>query len=77
MLKAKSIGHSNDGTGPYNTRLFQRLGIYDQIKDKIKIIEGRPVAAAVAAGEVEIGIQQTNVIQPFPAPTMSARCRPN
>jgi molybdate transport system substrate-binding protein len=66
MLKAKSIGHSSAGTGPYNTKLFQRLGIYDQIKDKIKIIQGRPVAAAVAAGEVEIGIQQTNVIQPFP-----------
>ena len=64
MLNAKSIGHSNNGTGPYNTKLFQRLGIYDQIKDKIKIIEGRPVATAVAAGDVEIGIQQTNVIQP-------------
>src|SRR5436189_4248943 len=65
MLNAKSIGHSNAGTGPYNTRLFQKLGIYDQIKDKIKISEGRPVAAYVAAGEVEVGIQQTNVIQPF------------
>jgi molybdate transport system substrate-binding protein len=66
MLNAKSIGYSNLGTGPFNTKLFQRLGIYDQVKDKIKIIEGRPVAAAVAAGDVEIGIQQTNVIQPFP-----------
>jgi molybdate transport system substrate-binding protein len=65
MLNAKSIGHTNAGTGPFNTKLFQRLGIYDQIKDKIKIIMGRPVAAAVADGEVEIGIQQTNVIQPF------------
>lgn len=66
MLAAKSIGHSLQGTGPYNTKLFQRLGIYDAIKDKIKIIEGRPVVAAVVAGEVEIGIQQTNVIQPYP-----------
>jgi molybdate transport system substrate-binding protein len=64
MLNAKSIGHSNAGTGPYNTRLFQKLGIYDQIKDKIKIIQGKTVAAAVADGEVEIGLQQTNVIQP-------------
>src|SRR5881296_1007953 len=64
MLNAKSIGHSNAGTGPYNTRLFQKLGIYDQIKDKIKIIQGKPVAVAVADGEVEIGMQQTNVIQP-------------
>ena len=64
MLNAKSIGHSNAGTGPYNTRLFQKLGIYDQIKDKIKIVQGKPVAVAVADGEVEIGLQQTNVIQP-------------
>jgi molybdate transport system substrate-binding protein len=65
MLNAKSIGHTNAGTGPFNTRLFQRLGIYDQIKDKITIVEGRLVAAAVAAGDIEIGIQQTNVIQPY------------
>ena len=64
MLNAKSIGHSNAGTGPYNTRLFQKLGIYDQIKDKVKIVQGKPVAVAVADGEVEIGLQQTNVIQP-------------
>src|SRR5256886_1248761 len=64
MLDAKSIGHTNAGTGPFNTRVFQKLGIYDQIKDKIKIVQGRLVAEAVAAGDVEIGIQQTNVIPP-------------
>jgi molybdate transport system substrate-binding protein len=69
MLNAKSIGHSNAGTGPYNTRLFQKLGIYDQIKDKIKIVMGKTVAVAVAEGEVEIGIQQTNVIQPVAGTT--------
>ena len=37
----------------------------EQIKDKIRLSEGRPVASYVASGEVEIGIQQTNVIQPF------------
>src|ERR1700704_1156359 len=64
MLEAKSIGHTNAGTGPFNTRLFQKLGIYDQVKDKIKIVQGKLVAEAVALGEVDIGIQQTNVIQP-------------
>jgi molybdate transport system substrate-binding protein len=64
MLNSASIGHSNAGTGPFNTRLFQRLGIYDMVKGKVKIITGRTVAMAVAAGDVEIGIQQTNVIQP-------------
>jgi molybdate transport system substrate-binding protein len=66
MLDATSIGHTNNGTGPFNTKLFQRLGIYDQIKDKIKIIDGRPVGAAVAAGNVEIGIQQASVIKVAP-----------
>lgn len=66
MLNAKSISYSNNGTGPFNTRLFQRLGIYDQIKDKIVISGGGPIAADVAAGKIEIGIQQTNVIQPYP-----------
>lgn len=67
MLEASSIGHTMAGTGPFNTRLFQRLGIYDQIKDKIKIVPpGTLVAAAVARGDVEIGIQQVNVIQPYP-----------
>jgi len=42
------------------------MGIYDQIKDKIKLSEGRLVADYVAKGEVEVGIQQTNVIQPYP-----------
>jgi molybdate transport system substrate-binding protein len=67
ILDANSIGHTMIGTGPFNTRVFQKLGIYDQIKDKIKIIPGGTlVAAAVARGDIEIGIQQTNVIQPFP-----------
>jgi molybdate transport system substrate-binding protein len=65
MLNAATIGHTNAGTGPFNTKLFQKLGIYDMVKGKVKIIGGRPVAAAVADGTVEIGIQQTNVIQPF------------
>jgi molybdate transport system substrate-binding protein len=64
MLDAKSIGHTNAGTGPFNTKLFQKLGIYDQIKGKIKIIQGKLVAEVEADGDVEIGIQQTNVIQP-------------
>jgi molybdate transport system substrate-binding protein len=65
MLEANSIMHSGAGTGPFNTPMFQKMGIYDQIKPKIKISEGRLVADYVAKGEVEVGIQQTNVIQPY------------
>jgi molybdate transport system substrate-binding protein len=31
LLNSASIGHSNAGTGPFNTRLFQKLGIYDMV----------------------------------------------
>jgi len=65
MLSAKSIAHTDSGTGPFNTRVFQKLGIYDQIKGKIKIMSGS-VGAVVAAGEVEIGIQQASVIMKVP-----------
>jgi molybdate transport system substrate-binding protein len=65
MLNSRSIGHTNAGTGPFNTPMFMKLGIYDQVKGKVKIIMGKLVAAAVADGDVEIGIQQTNVIQPY------------
>jgi len=65
LLEANSIMHSGAGTGPFNTRMFQKMGIYDQIKGKIKISENRLVADYVAKGEVELGIQQTNVIQPY------------
>jgi molybdate transport system substrate-binding protein len=65
MLNSRSIGHTNAGTGPFNTPMFMKLGIYDQVKGKVKIVMGKLVAAAVADGDVEIGIQQTNVIQPY------------
>lgn len=65
MLAAQSIAHTDSGTGPFNTRLFEKLGIYDQIKGKIKIMSGS-VGAVVAAGEAEIGIQQASVIMHVP-----------
>jgi molybdate transport system substrate-binding protein len=64
MLAAKSIGYSRVGSGLLAARLMERLGIADELKPKTKFIEGIPVAEAVARGDVEIGLQQTNVIQP-------------
>jgi len=59
LLRAKSIGHSIGPSGEYfSTELIQRLGIAEALKPKITVVRGRPVAAAVAAGEVEVGIHQ-------------------
>ena len=51
-------------SGVYVAKLMQRLGIADELKDKIKLVDGVPVAELVAKGEIEIGMQQINVILP-------------
>jgi molybdate transport system substrate-binding protein len=65
MLAAKSIAYSRAGaSGVYVANLMERLGIADQVKDKVKLVDGVPVAELVAKGNVEIGLQQINVILP-------------
>src|SRR5262249_47432117 len=65
MLAAKSIAYSRAGaSGVYVADLMERLGIADQVKDKVKLVDGVPVAELVAKGDVEIGMQQINVILP-------------
>jgi molybdate transport system substrate-binding protein len=65
MLAAKSIAYSRAGaSGVYVANLMERLGIADQVKDKVKLVDGVPVAELVAKGNVEIGMQQINVILP-------------
>lgn len=65
VLKAKSIGYSRTGSGLITERGFKQLGIFDQVRDKVRYLEGTPVAAFVARGEVEIGMQQSNAIVPI------------
>jgi molybdate transport system substrate-binding protein len=64
MLNAKSIGYSNGGSGNIAAKVMEKLGIAAQLKDRTKFVNGRPVAEAVANGEVEVGIQQINVLVP-------------
>jgi molybdate transport system substrate-binding protein len=64
MLKAKSIGYSKSGSGMIADRAMVKLGIFDQVKHKVRYLVGIPVAEFVAKGEVEIGMQQTNAIIP-------------
>jgi molybdate transport system substrate-binding protein len=64
MLKAKSIGYSKTGSGLIAERGLKELGIWEQVKDKVRYLEGTPVAVFVAKGEVELGMQQSNAIAP-------------
>jgi molybdate transport system substrate-binding protein len=63
MLNAKSIGLSTGPSGVYLEKLFERLGIADAVKPKIRQIpSGGTVAPLVASGEAEIGFQQISEI---------------
>ncbi len=64
MLAAKSIAYSTGASGIIAAKLMVRLGIAEQLKDKIKLVDGVPVAEIVAKGEAQIGMQQINVILP-------------
>jgi molybdate transport system substrate-binding protein len=41
LLAAKSIGYSTGPSGVYMISLFERLGVSDQVKDKLKQTPGR------------------------------------
>jgi molybdate transport system substrate-binding protein len=66
LRRAKSVAHSSSASGIYLRGLFQRLGLYDTLGDRIRQIEGEPVGAVVARGEAEIGFQQVSELLPVP-----------
>jgi len=66
MLAAKSIAYSTGPSGVYIASLFQRMGIADAVKDKIKIGQpGTPIGEIIARGEAEIGFQQLSELIPI------------
>jgi molybdate transport system substrate-binding protein len=67
LLSAKSIGYSTGPSGVYLAGLFQRLGIADEIKPKLKqIATGLPVGELLTRGEAEIAFQQVPELIHFP-----------
>jgi molybdate transport system substrate-binding protein len=61
LLSASSIGYSSGPSGVYLDGLFQRMGIADQLRSKLKQPpSGGSVGEMVARGEVEIGFQQVS-----------------
>jgi molybdate transport system substrate-binding protein len=59
LRRAKSISYSKGPSGEYVAELLQRLGLAAEMRDKTVFAIGRPVGEVVAAGEAEIGMQQT------------------
>jgi molybdate transport system substrate-binding protein len=65
LLNAKSVGLSAAGaSGVYLKTLFEKLGIADELKPKLKLLQGAPGEAA-ANGDVEIGMTQISEILPY------------
>lgn len=67
LLAAKSIGYSTGPSGVYMLSLFEKLGIADEVKGKLKQTpSGVFVGNLIANREVEIGFQQVSEIATFP-----------
>lgn len=59
LLAARSIAYSDSASGVYiSTKMFQRLGIAEQMAGKARQIPATPVGEIVAKGEAELGFQQ-------------------
>lgn len=65
LLAAKSVGYSEGASGTYLVGMFQKLGVYDQVKAKAVIAGANiPVGGKVASGEAEIGFHQLSELLP-------------
>jgi molybdate transport system substrate-binding protein len=61
VLAAKSVAYSSGPSGFYLADLFKKMGIADQIKDKVRQTpSGVQVGELVARGEADLGFQQVS-----------------
>jgi molybdate transport system substrate-binding protein len=66
VLAAKGIAYSKGPSGIYLIKLFERWGISEQIKSKVKQVQGEPAGVSAARGEVELAFQQVSELLPVP-----------
>jgi molybdate transport system substrate-binding protein len=64
LTAAKTVGYSQGASGRHFLTVIQKLGIADAVKAKAVVVQGRPVGAAIASGEAEIGVQQVAELRP-------------
>jgi molybdate transport system substrate-binding protein len=66
LLAASSIAYSTSASGIFLAGLFQRMGIADALRPKIRQSPpGVPVGELIARGEAEIGFQQVSELLPI------------
>jgi molybdate transport system substrate-binding protein len=64
IMAAKCIAYSTGPSGVYVADLFQRKGIAEAIKSKVKVVTGTPAGELVARGEADIAFQQVCELLP-------------
>jgi molybdate transport system substrate-binding protein len=65
VLAAKSVAYSEGASGTYLVGMFQKLGIYDQVKSKASVAKtNEPVGEKLVRGEAEIGFHQISELIP-------------
>lgn len=61
VLEAKAVAYSSGPSGYYVAELFKKLGIADQIKDKVKQpTSGGQIGDLLARGEADLGFHQVS-----------------
>lgn len=74
VLAAKTVAYSDPATGGssgiYVAKLFDRMGIADQVRPKAKLKQGGAVADLLVSGEAELGIHQISEILPVKGVTL-------
>ena len=67
VLAARSIGYSTGPSGEYVLSLFERMGIADQVKPKLRQVpSGARISTFITSGEAEIGFQQISELVDAP-----------
>jgi molybdate transport system substrate-binding protein len=64
LMAAKTVGYSQGASGRHIVTVLQKLGVTDAVNAKAVVVQGRPVGAAIASGEAEIGMQQVAELRP-------------
>lgn len=65
MLEARTIAVSDSASGVYIQRdMLKKLGIEDQVRSKIKVVQADPVGETVAKGDADLGFQQISELKP-------------
>jgi molybdate transport system substrate-binding protein len=67
LLAAKTVGYSTGPSGAYLVKLFERMGIADEVKAKTRQVpSGGTVGPIIANGDAEIGFQQVSELVHVP-----------